>query len=160
MKSKNQNKKQSLVNKLAKKYIHIHYSKKNRLKWRWASFGIYFGIFLFFIGAAVCFTFAGLKFQDSVPEYIWPTNKLLFIAGLVLFFVGAVLLILFGYHLVAIFNESRSMYFKTKKYADTRLKYMENGLTKYSLKEVKWLYKLRYIDKVKRDVTITKIKNN
>lgn len=160
MKSKNKNEKQSIVNKLAKKYIHIHYSKKNRMKWRWASFGIYFGIFLFFIGAAACFTLAGLIFQESSPQYIWPTNKQLFIAGLVLFFVGVVLLIIFGYHLVAIFNESRSMYFKTQKYADTRLKYMESDLKKYSLKEVKWLYKLRYIDKVKRDSTITKIKNN
>lgn len=160
MKSKIQNKKQSLVNKLAKKYINIHYSKKNRLKWRWVSFGICFGIFLFFIGAAACFTFAGLKFQESVPEYIWPTNKPLSIAGLVLFFVGVVLLIVFGYYLVAIFNESQSMYFKTKMYADTYLKYMESDLTKYSLKEVKWLYKLRYIDKVKRDATIAKIKNN
>lgn len=158
MKSKNQSKKQSLVNKLAEKYIHIHYSKKNRLKWRWACFVIYFVIFLFFIGAALCFTLAGLKFQETTPEYIWPTNKPLFISGLVLFFVGVVLLIVLGCHIVAVFNESRSLYFKTKKYEKTRMKYMESDLTKYSLKEIKWLYKLQYIDKVKSDTTIAKIK--
>lgn len=158
MESKNQNKKQSLVNRLAKKYIYIHYSKKNRLKWRWACFGIHFAIFLFFIAAALCFTLAGLKFQESIPEYIWPTNKVLFISGLVLFFVGIVLLIVFGCYIVAIFNESRSLYFNTKKYAKTRMEYMESDLTKYSVKEIKWLYKLRYIDKVKRDTIVTKIK--
>lgn len=35
---------------------------------------------------------------------------------------------------------------------------MESDLTKYSLKEIKWLCKLQYIDKVKRDTTIAKIK--
>ena len=160
MKNKKRNNKRSLLKKLAIKYKWIHYSKKTRMQWRWANIGIYFIIFIFFIGAAISWTIGGLKFDTNIVEqYIWPTNKTLFILGLVLFIVGTILLVLFGFYLAAIFNKSRLIYFKTNEYAKNKLKYMEKNLTKYSIKEIKWLYRLCYIDKAKRDATLTKIKS-
>ena len=160
MKNKKLNNNQNLFDKLAIKYKWIHYSKKTRMQWRWANIGIYFSIFLFFISAAICWTFGGLKFDENITEqYIWPTNKILFIVGLILFTIGIILLVIFGYYLVTIFNKSKLIYFKTKKYAKNKLKYMKKNLNRYSVKEIKWLYKLCYIDKIKRDVTLTKIKS-
>ncbi len=160
MKLNNVERKQNLTDKLAIKYKWIHYSKKTRLQWKWVSVCIYFVIFLFFVGVAICWTLGGLKFDENIPEqYSWPTNKVLFIVGIVGFIVSIALLILFGCCLVKIFNKSRLIYFQSDEYTKKRMEYMESDLTNYSEKEIKWLYKLRYIDEVKRDVTLKKIKN-
>lgn len=160
MKKSNVEKKQHLTDKLAIKYKRIHYSKKTRLQWKWVSVCIYFIIFLLFIGVAVCWTLAGLKFDENLPnQYSWPTSKVLFAVGIIGFIVAIVLLILFGYGLATIFNKSRLIYFQSNEYARKRMEYMESDLTNCSRKEIKWLYKLRYIDEVKRDVTLKKIKN-
>ncbi len=160
MKKSNVEKKQHLTDKLAIKYKRIHYSKKTRLQWKWVSVCIYFIIFLLFVGVAVCWTLAGLKFDENLPEqYLWPTSKVLFAVGIIGFIVAIVLLILFGYGLATIFNKSRLIYFQSNEYARKRMEYMESDLTNCSRKEIKWLYKLHYIDEVKRDVTLKKIKN-
>ena len=153
---KNVSKKESLIKKLAHKYIYIHYSKQSRLKWRWTSVGIYFGIFLFFIAAALMFTLGGLRFNPDAP-YTWTDNVGLFAGGIVCFVIGIILMIVFSIFLAGIFNESRFLYFETDQYKNEKLKYMESDLSNLSKKEIKWLYKLKYIDKIKYEQSLKAI---
>ena len=152
-------KKESMINKLAHKYVYIHYSKESRLKWRWISIAIYFSIFLFFVAAALMFTLGGLKFNPEDPStpYVWPDNIGLFVGGIICFVIGAILLILFSVNLAGIFNESRFLYFETDQYKEQKLKYMESDLSNLSKKDIKWLYKLKYIDKIKYEQSLKAI---
>ena len=153
---KNKSKKEILIKKIAYKYIHIHYTKQSRLKWRWVSITIYFVIFLFFIATALMFTLGGLKFNPD-SQYTWQGNIWLFAGGICCFVISTILMIVFSIFLAGIFNESRFLYFATDHYKNKKLKYMKSDLSNLSKKEIKWLYKLKYIDRIKYEQSLKAI---
>ena len=63
----------------------------------------------------------------------------------------------FSIFLAGIFNESRFLYFGTDQYKNEKLKYMESDLSNLPKKEIKWLYKLKYIDKIKYEQSLKTI---
>lgn len=74
--------------------------------------------------------------------------------GITLFVLTLILGIFLSFYLVYLFKASQALYFNTNKYKNNVKKYEGINLTKYSKKQLKWLYKLKYINK--NDYLVTK----
>lgn len=143
------------IDKKSDKYIWIHYDKKSRAKFRNACWLIYLCIFLIVLIASVLLGLSGLSFNSESAEY-YPYWSLTTASQITEFVFGIIfLLVAFGFgtfmaiYLPGVYKESQDKYFKTNKFKETRIKYMTEDLSDYSLNELKWLKKLNYIDKVK-----------
>lgn len=135
------------------KLIHIHYNKHNRIIFSLTYTLIFCILFVLIIFASVMCA-KGVKFPsnpkgDFDPSYNgwYISNNLLFGFGIALFVLTFLLGVFLSFYLVYLFKASQALYFNTKKYKNNVKKYEGINLTRYSKKQLKWLYKLRYINK-------------
>lgn len=143
------------IDKKSDKYIWVHYNKKSRVKFRNACWLIYLSIFLIVLIGSILLGLSGLTFDPNSPDY-YPYWALTTAGQITEFIFGLIfLLVAFGFgifmaiYLPGIYKESQDKYFKSDKFKETRIKYMTEDLSGYSLNDLKWLKKLNYIDKVK-----------
>ncbi len=142
---------QTKANELQK----IHFNQKNRATYRNICWLIYAAIFLIFCVCTVLFALAGLKFDsndpDSYPYFSLSTSAAIafLVIGLILFIADTIFGAIIAFILPGLFKESQHLYFQTSKYKKIRVKYMQSDLSSKSKKEIKWLYKLKYIDQTK-----------
>lgn len=145
----------SWIDKQSDKYLFIHYDKKNRVKFRNFCWLIYLIIFLFILIASLLIGLSGLKFDPDNPDYYpyWVLTtigqKVEFTFGLIIMLLDFAIGVFFAFYLPGIYKESQNKYFRTEKFKQIRIKHMTEDLSIFSLKELKWLKKLNYIDKVK-----------
>jgi hypothetical protein len=82
-----------------------------------------------------------------------------FVFGLILF-LGAVVVgaLLCGLYYPIMFKTSQALYMQTDEYKRKQTAYENEDLGKYSLRDLKWLKKAKYISKFTYNVEITKRK--
>ena len=117
-------------------------------------------LFVLIISASIMCV-KGVQFPNSGKDDFDPSHKgwyvsnnLLFGFGITLFVLTLILGIFLSFYLVYLFKASQALYFNTNKYKNNVKKYEGINLTKYSKKQLKWLYKLKYINK--NDYLVTK----
>lgn len=142
------------------KLIHVHYNKRNRIIFSLTYTLIFCILFLLIISASIMCA-KGVQFLNSEKDDFDPSHKgwyvsndLLFGFGITLFVLTFILGIFLSFYLVYLFKASQTLYFNTNKYRNNVKKYEGINLTKYSKKQLKWLYKLKYINK--NDYLVTK----
>lgn len=142
------------------KLIHIHYNKRNRIIFSLTYTLIFCILFVLIISASIMCV-KGVQFPNSEKDDFDPSHKgwyvsnnLLFGFGITLFVLTLILGIFLSFYLVYLFKASQALYFNTNKYKNNVKKYEGINLTKYSKKQLKWLYKLKYINK--NDYLVTK----
>lgn len=142
------------------KLIHVHYNKQNRLIFSLTYTLIFCILFVLIIGASIMCA-KGVQFPNSGKDDFVPSHKgwyvsndLLFGFGIALFVLTLILGFFLSFYLVYLFKASQSLYFNTKRYKNNVKKYEGVNLTRYSKKQLKWLYKLKYINK--NDYLVTK----
>ena len=143
------------------KVVPWHKDKKGRHKF-WTLFWLtYLGIFLIFLGAAACFTAAGLRFdEENVNPWTmdWPPECIgCFVGGIILFLAGVGVGVFFAIYYPGLYKESQKIYLKSLGYIRNMLKLKRYDLTKFSKEQLKWLYKLKYIDKAQYKSTLETI---
>ncbi|MDR2823023.1 MAG: hypothetical protein LBV37_00590 [Mycoplasmataceae bacterium] len=136
--------------KLFIKAMCIHKDAKSRQKFT-KFYLLFIGIiFLFYCISGVFFYLYGLRFNpDSDPNYI-VTVKFgwALYVGLALFILATIVAFIIGIFIIIMYKESRRLYFQTTEYLKKLAFYQSEKLEKYSLKELKWIYKLGYIDRI------------
>lgn len=151
-----------MINRWSKKLIKIHYTKQSRNKFTGFYSLVLLGLLVLFIISAVLLVFGVSlpKQADFQPTYDGWTikNYACFSIGICLFIISFVLSIIIAFLVPTLYKSSRMMYFETNKYKKLVRKYDDADLTKYSKKELKWLYKLAYIQKVDYVSTLEKLK--
>lgn len=152
------------INKQIEDHQKIHIDAKSRSKWRHQCWLIYIIIFLVFCICAIFFAFAGLTFDSSNPDQYGPLDLsksgaiAFLVVGIVLFVINTIVGIYFGFLLPQIYKESQALYMSTDDYLKLRIKYMQADLSTYTKKEIKWLYKLKYIDSAKYESELRRIR--
>ncbi|MDR2369221.1 MAG: hypothetical protein LBD63_01155 [Mycoplasmataceae bacterium] len=137
-------------NKQVQHALWIHQSKQSRVKFRWLYLGVLSIIFLFFIIAVVLFYFYGLRFnaEDPIP-YKNGTNIIFLVLGIFLFVIAMILgIIIGGVYFPILYKQSRDKYKETKEYKQQVIKYNAIDLVKFTKRELKWLKKLGWINKI------------
>jgi competence protein ComGC len=94
----------------------------------------------------------GLRFNaDSDPsgwysglQYGWR-----FIVAVTLFVVLLVIAFCLGLYFPILYKQSKILYFQSEDYQQKVIEYGNADLSKYHIKNIKWLKKLGYIDKIR-----------
>ena len=135
------------------KVVSWHKDEKGRRKFLAMFWLTYLAIFLLLVLASYLFTGAGLFFDDSAVGPPWAINwdsaksVLPFSFGIVIFVIAIALALFFAFFYPGLYKESQSIYFTTKDYRQRKLWCKRMNLTKFNKKQIKWMYKLKYIDK-------------
>ena len=135
------------------KVVSWHKDKKGRQKFKLMCWFTYLGLIILLVVASYLFTAAGLYFDESAVGPPWAINwdnaksVVPFSIGIVIFIIATVLLIFFSVYYPGLYKESQNIYLTTKEYKAKKMKYLRADLTKIDKKELKWLFKLKYVDK-------------
>ena len=135
------------------KVVSWHKDVKGRRKFLAIFWSTYAIILLFLIAASVMFTLAGLKFDDTAvgPPWVLDINDSrsmgLFVGGIVLYIIAIGLGLFFAIYYPGLFKESQAIYLTSQQYRIQKILYLRTDLTRLDKKYLKWLYKLKYIDK-------------
>ncbi|MCF0227495.1 MAG: hypothetical protein HUJ52_01605 [Malacoplasma sp.] len=145
------------------KVVSWHKDKKGRKKFWTLCWLTYLGIFLIFAAASALFALAGLYFDANAINYPWAmhwddsTSLGFFVGAIVLYVVGIGLGIFFAFYFPCLFKESQNIYLASEEYRVAKLQYLRTDLTTIDPKELKWLLKLKYIDRAHYNSAITLI---
>lgn len=136
----------------------IHQNKKMRVKFRWIYIGFSLAILLLFLSAVVLFYLYGLRFDSQKADpYDNGTNLAYFAAGIVVFIIAVVLAIIIdGIYFPLLYKNSREIYMSSDEYKQQVEKYSEIDLIKFTNRELKWLKKLGWINKIEYQHTINR----
>jgi hypothetical protein len=137
----------------------IHKDKKGRIKFRHIYACAMLACFIIFLISVVLFYCWGLRFDPNRPSpYDGGTGSILFLVFGILLFVLITIItcLLGGVYFPMIYKLSREMYLQTDEYKQQVLKYDNEDLTKYKLKDLLWLRKLGWINKTDFDLAKTK----
>jgi hypothetical protein len=105
-------------------------------------------LILFFASSAACFGLCGFKYDYDSDTATGHLNSLpLFVSGIVLFLLSVIYGIYVAIYLPILFKESRSLYMQTNQYQENVKRLAMMDLSKLTTKEIKWNYKLGFINK-------------
>jgi ABC-type bacteriocin/lantibiotic exporter with double-glycine peptidase domain len=113
---------------------------------------------LLFLSAVVLFYLYGLRFDSQKADpYDNGTNLAYFAAGIVVFIIAVVLAIIIdGIYFPLLYKNSREIYMSSDEYKQQVEKYSEIDLIKFTNRELKWLKKLGWINKIEYQHTINR----
>ena len=136
-----------------KKVVSWHKDEKGRRKFLTMFWLTYTGIFILMLVASFLFTGAGLFFDDTAigPPWAinWDSAKSVapFTIGIIIFVAGIAVALFFAFYFPGLYKESQNIYLASKEYKARKLQCLKIDLMKFNKKQLKWLYKLKYIDK-------------
>lgn len=140
-------------NKIYTKYQYIHHSIKSRKKFRNIYLLLIIGICLLYVGCVVLFYFGGINYP-GISDGSSPRLTLQ-ICGIVLFLITTGLNITFvSIIFPVVFMQSQKAFEKTTEFKNNVKKYSRLNLTQLPKRELKWIYKLHWINKVQLEVAI------
>ena len=134
-----------------KKVVPWHKDEKGRKKFWTICWLTYFGIFVLLLGSAALFTLFGVTFDNDIVGPPWvvpnPASIWYLVGGLIIFVIAIGLGIFFAIYFPGIYKESQNIYLASSAYKARKLQCLKSDLTKYNKRQLKWLFKLKYIDK-------------
>ena len=147
-----------------KKVVPWHKDEKGRRKFWTLCWLTYFAIFLLLVVASYLFTAAGLGFNDEAEgppwDIKWDSAKSVvpFFVGIGVFLIATGLGIFFAIYFAGIFKESQSIYLASQEYRIKKLAFLRMDLTRFNKKQLKWMFRLKYIDKSHYKTALENIK--
>ena len=136
-----------------KKVVPWHKDEKGRRKFWTLCWLTYAGIFILLLIASALFTGAGLFFDDQASGPPWAVNwdsaksVAPFVTGIIIFLIAIGLGIFFAIYFPGLFKESQEIFLASPQYRVKKLALLRMDLTRLSEKQLKWLCRLKYIDK-------------
>lgn len=134
----------------------IHQSKQSRKKFM-KLYLLFIVVMIFaYCGVSALLFVCGLRFYPNGPDknnpstdwYVGIKYTWAFIVAMILLIFLLIITFLAGLYIPILYKQSRIFYFQSDEYKQNVIKYSNMDLKRYPIKEIKWLKKLGYIDKI------------
>lgn len=140
----------------------VHYTIKNRKKYKAKLWFVFFVMVLILIGCSVMFTFSGYHWNpdDDFHPFVEPKELyqiILIVFASVIAVCAIVGTFVYCWFDISKFYKTQEIYFKSKKFEDNKSKALNGDITKLKPSTIKWYKKMGYLTSDEKKTILEKI---